>query len=114
MNFSKFWLEKDTQLEWCNGSGYPLLRTDQEISELDQSSWAVKFSSARDNRKFKTISQIPGLATVDGTNGILYNVWQQAIYGQVDDYQAVLDQAASEIDAEIESVGFEGSDAREQ
>lgn len=114
VNFSKHWLEKENQLYWCNGSGYPLIRTDMDVSELDQTKWSVKFSDARDTRRFKAISQIPGLTTVDGTNGILYNVWQQAIYGQVDDYQAVLDQAASEIDAEIQAVGFEGTDAREQ
>lgn len=105
VNFSKHWLEEENQIAWCKGSGYPLLRSDMDPADLGDS-WAAKFTEAMENRTLKAVSQIPGLAGVDGDTGILANLWQQACYGEITDYQAALDDAAAQIDAEVEMVGY--------
>lgn len=106
INFSNHWLDKDNQLYWCNGSGYPLMRVDQNYTDLDPERWAYKYTSCMENLRSKTYSLVPGLANVDGDTGILRNLWEQAIYGQITDYQAALDQAAADIDVEVEAVDF--------
>ena len=105
INFCADWCEKENQLTWSKGSGYPLLRVDMDPAELGDS-WAAKFTASKDGRRFKSISMIPALAGVDGDTGLLANCWQQACYGEITDYQAALDQLAAGIDAEVAAVDF--------
>lgn len=105
INFCADWCEKENQLTWSKGSGYPLLRTDMDPSELGDS-MAAKFTASKDGRRFKSISMIPGLKGVDGDSGLLANAWQAACYGEITDYQAYLDELAANIDAEVAAVDY--------
>ncbi len=109
INFSEHWLREENQVTWCKGSGYPLLRTDMDPSVLGDS-FAAKFTDAKDTRKLKTYSMVPGINNVDGDTGILAMLWQRACYGEITDYQAAVDDAAMQIDAEVRSVDFEYSE----
>lgn len=106
INFCADWLEKDNQLEWCKGSGYPLIRVDQDPAELGDS-WAAKFTASKEGRRFKAISQIPALHGVDGDTGLLAMAWQAACLGEITDYQAYLDNLATQIDAEVAAVDYQ-------
>ena len=105
INFSAHWLEEENQIAWCTGSGYPLLRTDMDVSVLGDS-WAAKFTDAKDTRRLKSYSMVPGISNVDGDSGILAMLWQRACYGEITDYQAALDEAAMQIDQEVQMVDF--------
>lgn len=107
VRWSQFWLEEDNQVYWCSGSGYPLLRTDMDISSIE-GTWAAKFTDAKDARRIKWLESIPGVV-YETYDQRMKEIWQGACYGNyksTEEYQSALDELAQEIDDDVATVGY--------
>lgn len=104
IDFASFWMERENQVTWCKGSGYPPFRPDMIGCEELEGTWSGKIGELAPDYTVKAYLKVPGFATIDAD--ILPNLYDGVTMGAFPDMQAALDEVAAQIDELIKDAGY--------